>query len=300
MKFRVALLLAAVLVLLCGIAMAEKVTYRGLTFDTSDEVVDIGTMSIGASQWKEYYAFLEKFPNLKHVVMWKAYTYRVHIDYLTEHWPDVQFDCTLWFGDGHHVRTDQTAFSTLHGTTSAVHNADEISIVKYCKKLKGLDFGHNGVADISFLYELPNLRVLICAINRITDITPIGSLKKLEYLELFTNYVTDLSPLVGLTHLIDLNIGYNLITDLRPLTKMPWLKRVWMYRATDRYTEGILPERQQKWLKRKLPNTTFDFGSNPCQGGWRIETGDAHYPVINKMFRGGYYIPFADSYPDDD
>jgi Leucine-rich repeat (LRR) protein len=73
--------------------------------------------------------------------------------------------------------------------------------LKYLKNLKYLDVGHNAIDDLSFLYDLPELRILIVADNYvtdyITDLTPIASLKHLQYLEVFTNNITDLSPLSG-------------------------------------------------------------------------------------------------------
>ena len=93
---------------------------------------------------------------------------------------------------------DQTAFSTLHGDPSdPVHSENDFSILKYCKNLMALDVGHNIIRDVSFLYDLPKLRVLILACNCITDITPVGSLKDLEYLEIFWNQIGDISPLTG-------------------------------------------------------------------------------------------------------
>lgn len=298
MRIRAALAIAALLLLLCGAALGDEATFRNFTCDTSVTEIDLDRVTVGYQQWNSFYEFLGKLPNLRRVTMWKTNTYLTHIEYLTANWPDVQFDCTLYFGDGHKVRTDATAFSTLHGTSSSVHTARDISIVRYCKNLKALDFGHNAVDDISFLYDLPDLRVLICGINRITDITPIASLEKLEYLEMFTNYVTDISPLKGLTHLMDLNISYNYIEDLKPVTEMPWLKRLWVYRSTNRNSPDFLPENIQDWLKRKLPDTEINFINNPTAGGWR--DNHPHYLIIRQMFRNGdFYIPFEDSFPDE-
>ena len=293
MKIRWMLMLGLVMALLLATAAADEVKFRTFVCDSEAEEIDLGRVTVGSSQWGDFYNFLDQLPRLKRVTMWNTNTYRANIDHLTERWPQVQFDCTLCFAE-HKVRTDATAFSTLHSTSSKTHSAKDISIVTYCKNLKALDFGHNGVDDLSFLYQLPELRVLICGINRVTDITPIASLEHLEYLEMFTNSVTDISPLTRLTHLMDLNISYNLIEDLTPLTQMPWLKRLWMYRSTNRYSSAALPEETQAWLRKALPNTEINFINNPTAGGWRDD--HPHYLVIREMFRNGdFYIRFEDS-----
>ncbi|MBQ4224266.1 MAG: leucine-rich repeat domain-containing protein, partial [Prevotella sp.] len=46
-------------------------------------------------------------------------------------------------------------------------------MTRYCTKLKGLDLGHNAITDISFIENMPHLRVLILADNDLTDISPL-------------------------------------------------------------------------------------------------------------------------------
>ena len=104
--------------------------------------------------------------------------------------------------------------------------------------------GHNAIDDLSFLYDLPELRILIVADNYITDLTPIASLKHLQYLEVFTNNITDLSPLSGLTELLDLNICYNKIRDVTPLFPLKQLERLWL---RDVY---LTAEQRQNWKPR--------------------------------------------------
>ena len=239
---------------------------------------------------------LDQYPNLEKVDMFGTPVGWKSVEELEARYPGVEFGWTLKIGD-HQVRTDATAFSTLHLTNSKTHGTKEISLFRYCKKLKALDFGHNGCDDISFLTELKDLRVLIIAINRVTDISPLAELKNLEYLEIFNNYITDISPLKGLTHLMDLNISYNNIADLSPLYEMPWLKRLWMYRATNRNSSDYLPEEEIQLLKQKLPNTEINYKSMPTAGTWREHP---HFDVIHAMFRSpDGYEPFADSFPED-
>ena len=207
--------------------------------------------------------------------------------------PGTEFGWTLKIGTDHLVRTDATAFSTLHLSGSATHTTKELSVLRHCKRLRALDFGHNGVDDISWLAGLTDLRVLIIAVNRVTDISPLAGLTRLEYLEIFNNRITDLTPLAGLTHLMDLNIGWNRISDFSPLYGMTWLKRLWIGNAG---TEaGGVPEEVVSTLKKKLPACRIDWKSRPTLGGWREHE---HYEVIHEMFAGTEYIPFSDSFPD--
>ena len=148
------------------------------------------------------------FPAVKEILaahpgLEKADMYDIPIDYrqadeLKTLYPGIEFGWTLKIGTDHLVRTDATAFSTLHRSGSVIHSAKELSVLRYCKRLKALDFGHNGVDDISWLAELTDLRVLIIAVNRVSDITPLAGLTRLEYLEIFNNRITDISPLAGL------------------------------------------------------------------------------------------------------
>ena len=244
--------------------------------------------------WAEVKALPERYPNLKKVRMFATPLTGAQADELAEKYPDIEFGWTLKIGADHLVRTDMTAFSTLHGSGSPQHTSKDLRVLRYCKKLEALDIGHNHADDISWLAELPNLRVLIIAINRVSDLTPLAGLKKLEYLEVFSNRVTDLSPLKGLTQLMDLNICYNRITDFSPLYEMTWLKRLWIGRAADRGVPGV-PQDVIDTLKKKLPHTQINYRSEPTAGGWREHP---HYDTIHEMFAGSFYIPFSDSVPD--
>lgn len=238
---------------------------------------------------------LDGYPNLEKVDMFGTPVGWKSVAELEKRYPGVEFGWTLKIGD-HEVRTDATAFSTLHLSGSSTHGQNDIALLRYCKQLRALDFGHNGCNDLSFLADLKELRVLIVAINRITDISPLAGLTKLEYLEMFSNHVTDISPLKNLTHLMDLNISYNDIQDYSPLYEMPWLKRLWLYNSTDRNKKTPVPQDVIDTLLEKLPDTEIDYKHNPTAGTWREHP---HFEVIHAMFRADGYVPFADSFPDE-
>ena len=293
MRTRSICLLLFLLLLGCAwTASAEELYFQKQSFPSDAASIDLGNIRV--SDWNKFYNFLDQFEHLQHVDMFSTRVTGKRADEMTERYPGVSFGWTLSFGD-HTVRTEATAFSTLHWSGAKVHSGTEISVVRYCKQLKALDIGHNGVKDLSFLYELPELRVLIIACNKVEDITPIGSLTKLEYLEMFSNQVTDLTPLHNLDHLMDLNIGYNRIGDVSQVYAMPQLKRLWMYNCINRNRQVKISEDELKELHKHLPETIIDTTHNPSEGGWR--TG-SHYETIHEIFQKGTYIPFEDSIPE--
>ncbi len=255
-------------------------------------VVDLGE---GYRKLSQVMEILDQYPNLQHADMFGTPVGLRQVAQLEERYPGVTFGWTLKIGD-HQVRTDATAFSTLHLSGSAIHSTEEISLLRYCTRLKALDFGHNGCNDLSFLAGLTELRVLIIAVNRVRDISPLANLTQLEYLELFSNHITDLSPLEGLTHLMDLNIAYNDIEDYSPLYRMPWLKRLWMYNSRNRDRKEPIPQDVLDTLARRLPETEINYTSMPTAGTWREHP---HFEVIHAMFRSpDGYMPFEDSWPE--
>ncbi len=272
-----------VLMLLCAVALGEPVHFLGVTADIQQTHIDFGTKNV--QNIDELCVFLDQLPALERVDMYASKLTREQMDLLFERYPQIFFGWTVTIGD-HTVRTDITAFSTLHGSSpKPPHTSADFEKLKYCKNLLAIDIGHNWVEDISFLRHFPKLRVLILGRNRIRDITPLADLKELEYLELFSNYVRDYSPLTELTRLRDLNVKNNPCKDLSPLYQMTWLERFW----AGCYVE--IPRKQMKNMEAAIPGCEFDWKSMPTAGTWRKH---AHYDVIHEMFVSGVYIPFGD------
>ena len=260
--------------------------------------------------WSVFLAFLGKFPNLKKVDMYdvpKMYYKRVHE--IHKKFPDVEFGMTMLIGSPsyeckvHSVRTDATAFSTLHGYHYQAHGCEELSILKYCKNLYALDIGHNYLTDLSFLYEMPQLRVLIVAAagGSLKDITPIGSLKHLEYLEIFVNSIRDISCLKDMPYLMDLNMQSNLIEDISPVKELKSLRRLWINQYTRKNKKDVDAATIAD-LQAALPDCYIDGHSSSTDGGWREDKEGnyhPHYEIIRRMFRSQMYEPFADSPPEN-
>ena len=300
--------LCLLLLLLCPLLSRAEVAYEGLTFTGNEEYIDLQDHVV--RDFDAFMAFLDQMPNLKQVDMWQNKMTKEQCDLLAGRYPDMKWGWTMVIRirkkDEHLVRTDYTSWSTLHNNTSGKHSSEDFSVLKYCWNLMALDIGHNNVTDLSFLYDLPNLRVLIVACNAVEDITPIASLKNLEYLEIFKNKVTDISPLKELPHLMDLNICFNRIKDLTPLQEIKTLKRLWIYSCEK--TDTIPPKEAVEALRAALPDTHIDSTHYSTNGGWRTVANnelDPHYEIILKIFGKDHlhpkyeYIPFHDSYPAD-
>ena len=295
-KTAVGLLLAFLLCVTAALPACAQTAFKN-PFADRDKSDDGTYLNItGYKPLNQIKEILDQNPGLKKVDMFDTPVGRRSIEELEARYPGIEFGWTIKFGE-HKVRTDATAFSTLHMSGAETHGTEDIALLRYCKKLKALDFGHNGCADLSFLKDLKDLRVLIIACNRVKDISPLAGLKNLEYLEMFSNHISDLTPLKGLTHLMDLNIGYNDIQDYSPLYEMPWLKRLWLYNSNNYNVNDPVPGKVIDRLKASLPNTEIDYRSNPTAGTWRKHP---HFDVIHAMFRSpDGYAPFADSFKDD-
>ncbi|MBE5810320.1 MAG: leucine-rich repeat domain-containing protein [Clostridiales bacterium] len=291
MKKSIIALLMLIVLLTTSLVHAEEsqtVSYLGqFKADVNAEYINMDKTRV--TDMDAFINFLRKLPNLKKVDMFSTQIYTKDIDKLAAAFPDIEFGWTMRIGD-HWVRTDATAFSTLHNNSSPAHTEKQFQYLKYCKNLLALDIGHNGVKDLSFLYDLPNLKVLILACNiNLKDITPVGSLKDLEYLELFKNDINDISCLANCTNLLDLNICFNRIKDWTPIHGLTNLERLWVYNSNNWSEQYPVDRKVVADLKAALPNCHIDSTSYSTLGGWREH--DRYY-VIFHMFKYGEYIPF--------
>ena len=283
------LLLTLCLTLMACAALAEDtVTFQGVTVEKSAEYLDMGETVI--QDLTAFERFLDQLPSIKQVDMFATPVNRRQIDEMVTRFPDIEFDWTIHIAAAHYIRTDATAFSTLHGECMG-HSSQDFEVLKYCKNLRALDIGHNDVMDLKFLTNLPKLRVLILADNPIHDLSPLAELKELEYLELFSCDFRDITPLTELPHLLDLNISnnpnmyqYSVMLNLSPTIKRLWVSELGVYISDARVKE----------LKTVMPDAIFSTDDHPTANGWRV---GEHYEVIYEIFHTGVYKPFSDSFP---
>ncbi len=273
---------------------AETATFRGITVSRDTEYVDLGERGIMDNQWEAFYTFLGQLPNLKRVDMYNTVINLKVYKRLKEQFPNVRFGVQFRYGR-HRVRTDDTAFSTLYSAGDRKHSYEEIEMLTWCENLYALDIGHHPVKNLDFLYQMPELRVLIVALCDVTDITPIASLKHLEYLEIFHNRITDVSPLQDLQYLMDLDLVQNYVEDLTPLTKIKSLKRLWIYRNIKTDLESP-DEATVQMLQEALPDCFIEARGTSRSAGW---VRHPHQEVIQRIFHSKVYEPFEDSDPEN-
>lgn len=184
------------------------------------------------------------------------------------------------------------------------HDEDAVNL-KYFHNLRYLDIGHNGLTKCDFLYEMPELEVLILAIGNLEDISPVSSLSRLEYLEICDTQVTDLSPLSSCTTLEHLNLGGIPATDLSPLYGLKNLKRLY---ADNMFSIPELDRlNYEAEFRTLLPHAEISFlmgpGGGVENGYWRFSRGPytgsyvERYALLREQF--GYDHDYNQAYVYD-
>ena len=320
-----ALLLLLGILALCAAAHGEDavLTVGGKTFTCPADAteIDLGDVAVPDTDgdYRTLAEFLHRVPGLTKVDMFSTQIPQARLEALAEDFPQIRFGWTIVIPcknknnparNKHFLRTDATAFSTCHNISCISHNEDVWEVLKYCPDLMALDLGHNNtIRDISFLYYVPKLRVLIFSFNRNTrgaegpplDITPIGSLKDLEYLEICKSNIADISPLASCTKLVDLNIGTNHISDITPLYGLKSLRRVFLC-GCNSYGGRPFPEEEVAKLREQIPNCDVNNDTVNLGGTWRKTS---HYDTLAAMFsyqtdEAQAYRPFDDVPHDGD
>ena len=272
-------------------APAEPQDLSGVEITPGMKTLDLDALGVRVRDREALAALLDGAESLERVFLFDSELPTADMDWLFDrYYPRIFFCFTLHIGP-HTIRTDQTAFSTLHYSSPTKddprHTSEELYPLRMCRRLKALDLGHNYLTDLNFLYYMPELEVLIVSPNYgLTDISPIAACENLVYLECFNTPITDLSPLQGLTKLRDLNLTRDgLVTDLSPLYDLPNLERVW-WGHMDRVSGD-----QKKAMRQKHPGCKFVMVYDPTDGGWRRHP---HFNELHAFFRTGVYIPFAE------
>lgn len=257
-----------------NVAFACSFTVFGQSVSADATELDLSNLTFASPE--ELLEPLSYLPKLAKVNMCGCGLSNEQMETLMAAYPNVRFVWMIKVG-AWEMRTDITAFSkgnkrtfpnkmgrqTSSGKTNLY--SEDLAPLKYCTDMVYLDLGHgNRITDLSILYSMPKLKVLILAINKITDITPIGSLKDLEHLEIFMNGVSDLSPLKNCTKLRNLNCCRNSLTDATPLYGMKTLKMLWIA------NNPHIPDEQLEQLKTELPDCKIiTRASHSGDHGWR-------------------------------
>ena len=203
----------------------------GAEEEKTTEILDLDAAGIRVTDVKALAEEIDGLPGLKEVLLYDSELETADMEWLFDrYYPDIFFGFTLHIGP-HEIRTDRTAFSTLHLAGKMQgderHTSEDLEPLRMCTKMKALDLGHNYLDNADFLYWMPELEVLILSPNygRLLDISPVANCKNLVYFEIFSSAITDLSPLSGLTKLRDLNLTRDdRVTDISPLYDLPKLE----------------------------------------------------------------------------
>ena len=209
-----------------------------------------------------------------------------HMAAIRDDFPGIKVVWRVWFGDVYTCRTD---VKRLLASSEGHHIYDwEADGLYYCTDVVWMDIGHSELTDLSFLYNMPNLEVLIVACAPWKDATPIGSLEKLEYLEILSTSCNDISAFANLHNLKHLNIGNcHHITDITPLYGLTQLERLWIGCITP------VPQEQKDKIRELLPNTVINTTTvNHKSEGWcKDETAHnvPRYALLREQF-GDYQM----------
>ena len=220
--------------------------------------------------------------------------------------PDIFYYWSFPFTDIHGtymMRTDLQVYSTLqiNSAEDGGGRTDEqlYPLLKYCKRLKQLDLGHNDMTDksVRLIGELTDLEVLILGDNpNLTDLSPLKNLTKLTFLEIFLNHdVQNFDFLYSLTSLDMLEACYcDHLTELDFLANMPNFK-VGMFKYS-----GVSQEEFLEW-EAKLPEGAWmvfwDGDIFSCSSGWRDLSKTNQIQVADSSWR---YITDYRHYDDID
>jgi len=219
-------------------------------YELGGELLSSETEGLSLSSAEGLEEALLYLPQLKSIDLLQCDVSVEQMDLYSALRPDVDFLWTVSFGKWQ-VRSDITCFSTLRtGSNHRYTNEELYPLLRYCRKLRALDLGHNDLTDISLIGQMPELQVLILADNpNLRDISPLADLKELHYLELFLcKDIEDFSPLYGLDKMQDINLSYcrNLedisFIDNMPDFRMGWFRDTHVTRGQAKYYTELLPE----------------------------------------------------------
>lgn len=242
-----------------------EVEYSGQVLGSDTEEITVTEIGGGETA-------LRFLPELKKVDLLSCDVSVEQMDMLSQLCPDVDFLWNVRFGTWE-VRSDITCFSTLQSANPYMHrySTEELyPLLRYCRKLRALDLGHNALTDISLIGRMEELQVLIIGDNPyIEDISPLENCKELMYIECFScNGIQDFSPLGELHQLKDINASYNYgLNDAGFLDGLTEPGNVWLLETGVGY-EALTP------YKEKFPDSLFMCGTPPVHGdamayGWR-------------------------------
>lgn len=159
---------------------------------------------------------------------------------------------------------------------------EECANLRYCRKMKYLDLGHNTeLSDLSFIGQLPELKVLIASGSLVNDLSGFENCKKLEFLELaYCGKLSDLTPLAGCENLKNLNVSHTKVSDLSPLDGLPLERFFCVFTGVSGEEQKIFQELHETcWTHFYSGRDGYPYGI-----GWRYDDKN-HYSEIYAEIR---------------
>lgn len=227
-------------------------TLYDVAINTLDTEVDFSNIPMESTDAVE--ALIPCMHHLEKVVMCDCGFSNEEMDALNKKYEDVKFVWMLHIS-AYSIRTDAIGF---RGTSKhyGVFTAETIQELGYCTDMITLDLGHRMPEDLTFLYQMPNIKHLVLLDSRTADLTPVGSLQEMVWLELNRAETDSIAPLINCAGLRDLNITFMFGkvkdgTDIfDTLMQMPQLERVW-------FDDTELTYEQQAALEEKYPDIVY-------------------------------------------
>lgn len=200
----------------------------GRAFNLNDEFIDLSHMPI-SDDGDAVAKVIPYMPNLKAVDLDSCGVGNEKMGALQERFPDTDIIWRVNFGENYSVRTNVTKILASMPSKGGTLYNDIGDVLKYCRKVRYLDLGHNEeLSDFSFVEYMPDLEVAVISMSAITDLTPFSKCENLLYLEAGNTNISDLSPLAACKKLAHLNVGTcEGVLDISCLYELP-LYRLWL------------------------------------------------------------------------
>lgn len=236
--------------------------------EVSSDAAEVDLSGIALEDTIEVEGALECFNHLEKLILCDTGLSSEELDGLWKRHPETRviWNVKVAYFD---IRTDATTLMPFQfgydGMTGATELKDKhMTEMQYLVDMVCMDLGHQGMTNIEFVRNMPNLKYLIIADTPVTDLSPLAELKNLEYLEVFLNGLTDISPLAECTGLRDVNLCFNNLTDITPLLELPELENIWLSGNLQ------LSGDQRQLLAETFPEARIEYNtSSSTGGGWR-------------------------------
>ena len=256
-------------------------TFFDQTLDLYQERVEYIQVEMGDQSADALREVLSVLPNCAYFKVDRCGFTSEVLDTINKEFPDTKVVWRVFYGRNgtrFNALTDETVIRSSHYLTD-----DTVSEMKYLTDVVYMDIGHNETLhDISFIQNMPNLKLLIVSGAPLTDISPLTGLEHLEFLELcFCSNLVDLSPINTLTGLKYLNISGTYANDISCLMDMELVR-------FNCILNRVPTEQRNAYAAAHPDCLTVTTGKQPYGYGWRyVDDGynfNDYYATMRLIF----------------